>query len=1198
VCRFVLPLLIVASFLTDICVPSMGISPLGLTSTALATPPELPDGTETATRRLAGFKVPDGMKVELFAAEPKLASPVAIGLDERNRVFVAEEYRFNLGTEENRTRPFLLEDDLQIQTLDDRLKMYEKFASRFEGGMDWFRKVSDQVRLVEDLDGDGRADRSTVFAPGFNGVLDGLAAGVMATDGDVYFTCIPNLWRLRDTNGDGVADERTVIQTGFGVNAGFLGHDLHGLCWGPDGKLYFSVGDRGFHLTTQGGARLHGPRNGAVFSCFPDGSDFQVVCRGLRNPQELAFDQFGNLFAADNNCDKGDHSRLVYCLPGSDSGWNMAFQSIPDPYLTGPWHAEKMWHLWNGSVDPAVPQSSPNENLTLDRPAWVLPPVGKIGAGPSGFTYYPGTGLSPRYDHHFFLCNYTGNGGIESFSIRPRGAGFEVIDEHDFLKPISATDCEFGYDGKLYVSDFVNLIWNGGSSGGRIYTVFDQKHVQDPAVKQTGELVRGGFKKLNPEALTELLGHADQRIRLRAQFELASRGADSVRYLQATLATSRQPLARLHAVWGLGQLAAARTVAGEITPATRSAAATALMTSVQDDDEQIRAWTVRLLGTHRHEAAIPVIQRLLSDKSPRVQLFAALAMSQFPESASEPELRQLIQSNSDADPWIRHACVMIAAQSAPQWFPPRVPKIDLLGMANDKNPSVRLVALLALRHAYKSKTEWTFHPNRQSNGAAPSFVSTARGDSVEPVVRDLLRDEQIYLVAEAARAINDLPLDEATPALAALAPTLKGAFASTAPESLARRIINANFRLGEVEHAQRVLAIVVESGLSLPIRREALAALLDWDQPGPRDRVTGFWRPIRGKTAFAGAGPARDVEEMGRVKLFLAENITTLLGQASNELQPDVVKLIAHYQLPTDDKIFAGWIADSTKSIPTRTAALRLLATRQSPLALSSIELALGSDRPPLRAEARDMLALLKPAEAIGPLEQTLNSEAATIIERQRALATLASIKLDTADAILRTWLMRLNVGQVSQSLELDVLDAATARNLPEFTQAADTFRAQRASGDLLSRFQVALQGGDRDRGRDLFVGHRVGQCIRCHSIGVGLVGGKAGPDLHQVATRHDRTSLLQSLIDPNAKIAKGFETVTLVMQDGKIYGGLIRKEEEGLILLEKSEGGTVTLKVSDVEERSAAKSAMPEMNRALTPRELRDLVEFLSTLK
>ncbi len=336
-----------------------------ITSVALCAPPELPDGTDVAIKRIATFKIPEGMQVELFAAEPKLASPVAIGLDERNRLFVAEEYRFNLGTEENRTRPFLLEDDLQLQTLNDRLKMYEKFASKFDGGMDWFRKTADQVRLVEDIDGDGKADRSTVFAPDFNGTLDGLAAGVMATDGDIYFTCIPNLWRLRDTNNDGVADERTIIHTGFGVNAGFLGHDLHGLCWGPDGKLYFSIGDRGFHLQTHEGRTLHGPRNGAVFRCYPDGSELEVVMRGLRNPQEIAFDQFGNLFAADNNCDKGDHSRLVYVLEGADAGWNMAHQSIPDPYLTGTWHAEKMWHLVEGRGLKVEGQEAKDERLPL-----------------------------------------------------------------------------------------------------------------------------------------------------------------------------------------------------------------------------------------------------------------------------------------------------------------------------------------------------------------------------------------------------------------------------------------------------------------------------------------------------------------------------------------------------------------------------------------------------------------------------------------------------------------------------------------------------------------------------------------------------------------------------------------------------------------------------------------------------------------
>src|SRR5262245_61387378 len=88
-------------------------------SAAQAQPPKLPDGSAAATKQMAAFRHPTGLKVELFAAEPMLASPVAFCLDEKGRVYVAEEFRFNQGTEENRTRPFLLDDDLQLQTVDD-----------------------------------------------------------------------------------------------------------------------------------------------------------------------------------------------------------------------------------------------------------------------------------------------------------------------------------------------------------------------------------------------------------------------------------------------------------------------------------------------------------------------------------------------------------------------------------------------------------------------------------------------------------------------------------------------------------------------------------------------------------------------------------------------------------------------------------------------------------------------------------------------------------------------------------------------------------------------------------------------------------------------------------------------------------------------------------------------------------------------
>ena len=102
------------------------------------------------------------------------------------------------------------------------------------------------MRRIVDRDGDGRADSATVFADGFNDPAAGIGAGLLARKDEVWYACIPWLWKLRDTNGDGRADRRTLLHEGYGVHVGFLGHDLHGLRFGPDGRLYFSIGDRGF----------------------------------------------------------------------------------------------------------------------------------------------------------------------------------------------------------------------------------------------------------------------------------------------------------------------------------------------------------------------------------------------------------------------------------------------------------------------------------------------------------------------------------------------------------------------------------------------------------------------------------------------------------------------------------------------------------------------------------------------------------------------------------------------------------------------------------------------------------------------------------------------------------------------------------------------------------------------------------------
>ncbi len=1067
-----------------------------------------------AERQMAAFRLPAGMKASVFATDPQLGSPVAIGLDEQNRVYVAEEYRFNRGTEENRTRPFLLEDDLQIKTLDDRLKMFEKFASKFEGGMEWFTKHADQVRQLTDTDGDGRADRSTIFAGGFNGVLDGLAAGVMAKDGNVYLTCIPNLWLLRDADGDGVAEIRKPIHTGFGVNAAFLGHDLHGLCWGPDGKLYFSVGDRGFHVKTQEGTTLSGPRTGAVFRCFPDGSQLEVVHRGLRNPQELAFDDYGNLFAADNNCDKGDHSRLVYIVEGGESGWNMSYQTIPEPYLTGPWHAEKLWHLGHAG-----------------QPAYIVPPVGKLGSGPSGFCYYPGTGLPERYAQHFFMCNFTGSDGIEAIGLKPQGAGFEITETTDFLKPVMASDAEFGYDGKMYVSDFVGLDWNGPTKGGRIYTVYDPEIIKSPVVLQTKQLFHEGFHQRSTEELLTLLSHADQRVRQRSQFALVERGPQVIPKLLDIALKSPQVLARLHAIWALGQFSG-----------SQSQIETGLVPLLADAEPEVRAQTAKVLGQQHWNQGNEKLVELLTDPVPRVRFFAAqtLGLNHFQPAFSA--IVKLVRENQDADPYLRHAAV-IALKNLGD-------RTQVWELRNDASPAVRLAALLVLRRLQDAGVSY------------------------------FLKDADPWVATEAARAINDLPLDTETPQLAALLTTGDPA---TATEPLLRRILNANFRLGEIDQAKAVARVILNPQVVPAMRAEALQMLADWTIPSQRDRVNGFWRPLSPR-------------DPAIVQQVLNEFAMPILTQTNGALQISAIELITRLNIAIDDQEFFAWVGQKDRDVTQRIAALNLLVARKDARLPQVLDGALQDGQPLLRAEARRIIAGQDVPRGVELLAAVWKQSSATTIEKQRALSQLATLKNEAADQVLLNATEELQANRLPRELQVDVIEAARSRGIASLNDALNKYESQLPSDDPLARFRVALAGGNAENGQRIFRSHAVAQCFRCHKIRG--QGGDAGPDLSQLAARAPREHFLESMIDPNAKLAPGFGSVAYVLTDGRVVSGVVKAEDSNQVTVVTAEGQTVVIPVADIDERTAAKSAMPPVGPILKLSEIRDVIEFLSTLR
>src|SRR5580658_10941228 len=157
------------------------------------------------------------LKVDVWAAEPLLANPVCFCFDEKGRCYVVETHRLHDGVPDTRGKPWL-DDDLACRTVADRVAMYKKYNfPRFE-------QNSERLKLVWDSTGSGKADKSAVFSDGFNRAEDGIAAGVLARKGNVYFACIPDLYLLKDSKNVGTADVKESLATGFGIHVQFIGH--------------------------------------------------------------------------------------------------------------------------------------------------------------------------------------------------------------------------------------------------------------------------------------------------------------------------------------------------------------------------------------------------------------------------------------------------------------------------------------------------------------------------------------------------------------------------------------------------------------------------------------------------------------------------------------------------------------------------------------------------------------------------------------------------------------------------------------------------------------------------------------------------------------------------------------------------------------------------------------------------------------
>lgn len=1060
---------------------------------------------------MQGFVKPEGWKVSLFAAEPELANPVAMYVDNKGRVFVCESFRQDRGVTDNRKhdREWLLAD-LSAESVQDRIDYHLRLLGTEANE---YTAHDDRIRLLVDEDKDGIADSAKMFAKGFNKLEEGTGAGVLVRGDKAYFTCIPKLWMLDDNDGDGVAEKRTVLQDGYGVRVAFRGHDSHGLIIGPDGRLYFSIGDRGYNIESADGT-LKNTESGAVFRCELDGSNLEVFATGLRNPQELAFDDYGYLFTGDNNSDSGDKARWVNVMEGGDTGWRMMYQYLPD---RGPFNREKIWYPYSKE----------------ETPAYIVPPIENIADGPSGLTCYPGTGLSGDYANCFFLVDFRGgaaNSGIRLIRSQPKGAFWEIERSEQPIWNILATDADFGPDGRLWVCDWV-FGWVGEGKG-RIYRFEDEEAQKQEIVREVESLLNAGFKELSNARLGELLDHLDRRIRLEAQWELAGRGHLQA-FQQWIVDENATTVARLHAIWGAAH-------AARLNSGLRQQAAKIIETGLGDQDLDVRATAANAVGDLRLERFSGKIIELISDAEPRVQYAACLAAGKLQlDSALDPAC-EMLASNDDVDPGLRHAGIMALRGVAD--------KSKLYALKDHSVESVRLAAVVALRKLNDSH------------------------------VSQFLADNSLRVQLEAARAIHDVT--ELHSELGKLAATEIDGQKS---DAVVHRVLNANFRLGAVDSVSRVADVAGSPDFSEAMRIEAIDMLSDWETPGELDRVMNRFQPIDSRN------PA-----------VAKQALAGIFGKLLTSPEPVVVAAInaaKKLKLATAGDSLVEIASSEKASSDLRLSAIEAMVDLQGTDAILQLE-KLTSDRAAsVRATALAQLARIAPQQSIAKLKSAVQSKEA--LEAQFAWDTLASLNTrPDIQQTLQTGLTDYLNENLAPTVRLNVRDALEAANQSQWNKALAEFDSKmNASDSTIAGYEDCLEGGDAEAGKNLFYTKTELSCVRCHKVQ--NEGGEVGPDLSAIAVTKDRKYLLESIVNPDAKIAEKFETIMLLTDDDRIVTGILRSESATTIELINAEGEIIKVDSDFVISRKKGKSAMPaDLVKNMTRRELRDLVAFLATLK
>ena len=496
----------------------------------------------------AKFTLPPGFEIRLFASEPDVVNPVAMTWDERGRLWVLELYEYPLGAKPG-------------------------------------EKGRDRIKILEDTDNDGRADKVTVFMDGLN-----LATGLLLGNGGAYVGQAPNLYWVEDTDGDDRADRQTIVQTGFGLEDR---HELlNGFTWGPDGQMYMTHGVFTVSKTIDPDKPVEPVVLTAGVARFqPRTRRLEVFAEGTSNPWGVDFDAQGNAFVSACVID-----HFFHLAPGGLYVRQAGQPPYPYGYGLLPSIVDHHHHM----------------------------------AAYAGVCIYQGDQFPAEFQGMALEGNIHDN-AIHQDRLTPRGSTFTASFVRDFVRahdgwfrPVST---QSGPDGAVWIMDWYDRYpcyqnANADPAGvdrelGRIWRVV---HTGDQPGKPVPSHPAGlDLARATSSDLVRTLAHPNVWHRRMAQRILNGRRdvAAQKPALQQMLQQGASENARLAALWTLFSTGLADDPILDEASDSESAA--------------VRQWSARFTGERNQitDAAIRRLKRLAADDSPVVHSAIATALRQF-----------------------------------------------------------------------------------------------------------------------------------------------------------------------------------------------------------------------------------------------------------------------------------------------------------------------------------------------------------------------------------------------------------------------------------------------------------------------------------------------------------------------------------------------------------------------------------------